>query len=139
MNALICFSSTDLTYKEPTGFTRKLLKSVGNDLVLELSSIGYIDLGNAIITNGYSSKYSKLIFIPYFDENNRKSKLTNILMHKALRNAFNLASLYKVRTLTFPQSLPQEIKFNNEEFTEVLSTISKDFSNIVIIKENGVL
>ena len=92
-------SDVDLTYQKANGAVRAVLEGGGPNLLKELSAIGYGEVGNAVITKGYSLKAKHAIFLPYTDRNNGESKLNLVLLHQALRNAFNLARLYEAKTL----------------------------------------
>ena len=92
-------SDVDLTYQKANGAVRAVLESGGPDLLKELSAIGYGEVGNAIITKGYGLNAKHAIFLPYTDRSNGESKLDLVLLHQALRNAFNLARLYEAKTL----------------------------------------
>lgn len=98
----------------------KIRESKGN-LLKELSAIGYCELGNAIITKAYLFGVKHFIFMPFFDHNNQENKMDFILLHQALRSAFNLASIYSIKTLAI--SLPYP-KFPKEEaFTKFVKSL----------------
>lgn len=92
-------SDVDLTYKKAIGAVRAVLEKGGPELLKELSAIGYCGMGNAVITRGYTLGVSHVIFFPCTNCDDEKSYLDYILLHKALKNAFNLASLYGAQSI----------------------------------------
>ena len=101
-DAIIIPSDVELTNKKANKIIEAVLETGNEDLIKEISSIGYCEMGNAVITQGYNLKSKHLIFLPYCDSNNEKEQIDFILLHKALRSAFNLASLYKISTIAIP-------------------------------------
>lgn len=101
-DAIIIPSDVELTNKKASSIVQRVLETNNDDLLKEISSIGYCEIGNAVITQGYSLKVKHLIFLPYCDSDNEENKADFILLHQAFRSAFNLASLYKVKTIAIP-------------------------------------
>lgn len=125
----------------------KIRESEGN-LLKELSSIGYCEMGNAVITKAYLIGVKHFIFMPFFDHDDTENKMNFILFHKALRSAFNLASLYEIKSLAIPLppvKFPKEeafIKFvkslfeikpkkglQNEEMMNIVMAVSGEYKN----------
>jgi len=111
-DAIIVPSDVDLTYEKANGALRTVIERGGQGLLTELSSIGRCEIGNAVITQGYELNVDRVILIPYQDINYKGDKLTLLLLHKALKAAFNLASSYGVRTLAI-EILPLRTKKMN--------------------------
>lgn len=89
---------SELTSKR-IGIVPKILEKGGNDLVRELSAIGYGEIGNSIITKGYELKAKNVIFMPIYDHNNEDSRVNFVGLHQSLRSAFTLADLYKAKSV----------------------------------------
>lgn len=98
-DAIICPCFTDPTYCKESKLLRTLFELAGKDLERELSSVGFCDIGNAVITKGYDLKVKNIIFLPYKDKENPNEAIDFIFLHKAFRNAFNLVSLYKLKKI----------------------------------------
>lgn len=167
-DGLICFCDSDLSRKNGNpllqileGFSSekgyretvyKKLSGKENDgkknLLVELSSIGRISIGNAAIVNSYDVLLvDKIIFIPQVDtENNLQIK--SVQLHKAIRAAFNLASLHNLSNVAIPltkfkfkkddvmskiSKLVTETRhskaINEEDLMEIIISISKEFDN----------
>jgi hypothetical protein len=121
-DALICFCDSDLTYKKNNpilqAFERNTKSNTSyrevvnqsysqnkeheDSLIKELSAIGYCEIGNAVITQGLGLRVKSLIFVPYINHNDSQDTFSYVLFHKALRAAFTLATVYKVKTLAIP-------------------------------------
>lgn len=99
-------------YRQVIDSTLDKIKESNSNLLKELSAIGYCELGNAVITKAYLFGVKKFIFMPFFDHNNQENKMNFVLLHQALRSAFNLAAIYEIKTLAI--SLPSP-KFPKEE------------------------
>ena len=110
-DAIIIPSDVELTNKKANNIVHGLLEK-DNNLLREISSIGYCEMGNAVITRGYGLKAKHLIFLPYCDNDNEENKIDFVLLHKALRSAFNLASLYEVSTIAVPVFRFKAVKLN---------------------------
>jgi len=120
--AVVCPCNSDLTYKRDNYILKKLAdkeresqiyhkvikalriheKKSNKGLLNELSAIGSCEIGNAVITKGYSFPFKHIIFLPYKDNETPGEVIDFILLHQALRAAFTLASLYGVKTLAIP-------------------------------------
>lgn len=131
-DAIVIPCDTDLTYKKGNAIiqyfadisrkndsyrhvvtsTWEKAKEYENNLLKELASIGYCEIGNAVITKAYLFEVKNFIFMPFFDHSNQENKMNFVLLHQALRSALNLATLYDVKTLAIP--LPS-VKFPKEE------------------------
>jgi len=101
-DAILCPCDLDLTYSKPGTVLKPIFQNAGKDLLKELSVIGYCEIGNAVITNGYDLKVKHLIFMPISDSNNEVGKMDSNQLHQSLKSAFTLADLYKVKTLAMP-------------------------------------
>lgn len=95
---IIVPSDSDLTYKK-TGILPKILEKAGKDLVRELTDIGYIEVGYAVVVQGYELKAKHIIFMPVADHNNDEARINYVGLHQSIRSAFDLASLYKARSV----------------------------------------
>lgn len=165
-DALICFCDSDLTLKKnnrilQTFFEKTKInssqKNVINksysqskewedNLLKELSAIGFCEIGNAVITKAYDIVVKHFIFVPYIDNDNSDNKLNFVLFHRALRSAFTLANLYGVKSLAVPvlrTKIPKkelmdkvisqvfdtkkETTLNEKELTDIIVAISKEF------------
>jgi len=65
-NAIIVPSDVELTNKRVNSVVQKVLNARNEDLLKELSLIGYCDIGNAVITQGYNLKAKHLIFSTFY-------------------------------------------------------------------------
>ncbi|PIY94721.1 MAG: hypothetical protein COY68_01475 [Candidatus Levybacteria bacterium CG_4_10_14_0_8_um_filter_35_23] len=167
-DALICFCDSDLTLKKNNPvlqfFSAKTRanssqKNVVNksyaqskeqedNLLRELSAIGFCEIGNAVITKAYDIDVKHFIFAPYINNDDTEDKLNFVLFHRALRSAFALANLYGVKSLAIPVlriKIPKkefmdkvisqvfDIKkkdvLNEKELTDIIIAISKEFEN----------
>lgn len=99
-------------YRQVIDSTLSKIRESESNLLKELSSIGYCEIGNAIITKAYLIGVKHFIFMPFFDRDDTENKMNFILFHRALRSAFNLASLYGIKSIAIP--LPP-VKFPKEE------------------------
>ncbi len=166
-DAIFCFCDKDLAnkkynqllqiikYPNQEGYRdtvrSKLLNNDKNskaDLLKEIAAIGEINIGNAVITNGYelSSKY--FIFIPYIDSNDPSNHITSVTLHQALRSAFLLACVYKLNRVAIPMlkiRIPKKSYFDklmslifenksprlmsDDEILNITIAISKEFTN----------
>ena len=165
-DALICFCDSDLTLKKNNRILQTLFektklnssqKNVVNksyayskeqedNLLKELSAIGFCEIGNAVITKAYDIGVKHFIFVPYIDNEDSNDKLNFVLFHKALRSAFTLANLYGVKSLAVPiirTKIPKkefmdkvisqvfdtkkEVTLNEKELTDIIIAISKEF------------
>lgn len=111
-DAIVIPSDAELSNKKANKIVEAVLEAGNNDLIKEISSIGYCEFGNAVITQGYNLKAKHLIFLPYSDSSNKENRIDFILLHKALRSVFTLASLYSVNTLAIPIFRFKIIKLN---------------------------
>lgn len=98
-DAVVVPCDTDLTFKKANWAVMDVLKKGGPDLLKEVSAIGFCEVGNAVITKGYNLDAKHIIFLAYTDRGKGESRLDFVLLHQALKNAFNLAVLYGVKTL----------------------------------------
>lgn len=167
-DAIIIPCDTDLTYKRGNAIIqyfadisrkndsyRRVVNSVWEkakeyekNLFKELTAIGYCEIGNVIITKAYLFEVKNFIFMPFFDHNDTDNKMNYVLLHQALRSAFNLATLYDIKTLAIPLpsiTFPKEetfIKFvkslleitpkkglQNEEVVDIIMGVSEEYQN----------
>ncbi|MCG2689354.1 macro domain-containing protein [Candidatus Parcubacteria bacterium] len=98
-DAIICPCFTDPTYCKESKLLRTLFELAGKDLEKELSSVGFCEVGNAVITKGYGLKVRNIIFLPYKEKESPDDAIDFIFLHKSFRNAFSLASLYGLKTI----------------------------------------
>lgn len=111
-DAVVIPSDVELTNKKTNKIVESILEIGNEDLIKEISSIGFCEMGNAVITQGYNLKAKHLIFLPYCDSDNDGNKIDFILLHKALRSVFTLASLYGVSTIAIPIFRFKIVKLN---------------------------
>lgn len=172
-DALICFCDSDLTLKKNNRILQafaaktKLNSSQKNvinksysqskeqedNLLKELSAIGFCEIGNAVITKAYDIDVKHFIFVPYVDNDNPNNKLNFVLFHRALRSAFALANLYGVKSLAVPIlrtkiakkefmdkvisqvfDTKKETTLNEKELTDIIIAISKEFEGQTLEK-----
>jgi len=167
-DALICFCDSDLTLKKSNRILQaffektKLNSSQKNvinksysqskeqedNLLKELSAIGFCEIGNAVITKAYDIDVKHFIFVPYIDNDNPNDKLNFVLFHRAIRSAFTLANLYGVKSLAVPIlrtkiakkefmdkvmsevfDIKKQEALSEKELTDIIIAISKEFEN----------
>ena len=97
-DVIIIPCDSDLTYRK-TGILPKILETGGKDLLKELTAIGYVEVGYAVMVQGYELKAKHLIFMPVADHNNEESRINYVGLHQSLRASFDLASLYKAKSV----------------------------------------
>lgn len=97
-DVIIVPCDSDLTYRK-TGILPRILEKAGNDLMRELTVIGYCEIGYAVIVQGYELKTRHVVFMPVIDHNNEQVRINYVGLHQSLRAAFELASLYKSRSV----------------------------------------
>lgn len=95
-------SDTLLRYKKLSREEAEKRKKCEKYLLQELSAIGRVELGHAVITQSYGLGVKHFIFFPYEDNENPDEILDSITLHQATRAAFALAALYKLETLAIP-------------------------------------
>ncbi len=147
-DALICFCDSDLTCKKSNpilqvfdrntqahdscqevidqSFSRN--KEYEDNLVKELTSIGYCALGNAVIAQGLGLRVKNLIFVPYVNHNDPQDAFSYVLFHQALRSALNLAVVYNAKTLAIPilrNKIPKG-EFINKIFSGIFETKQRE-------------
>ncbi len=101
-DAIIAPCDVELTNRKANKTTHWILENGNKDLIKELMSIGYCEVGNAVITKGHNLSTKHLIFMPYQDLSSDDYRANFVLLHQAFRSVFNLASLYEVKTLGMP-------------------------------------
>lgn len=101
-DAIICPSDVELTHKGEHRTIRRIFEKAGPDLLKELAVIGRCEVGNAVITKGYSLKVTHLIFMPFTDHTDEESMLDSIQLHQGLKSAFTLAGMYEAKRLAIP-------------------------------------
>lgn len=97
-DVIIIPCDSDLTYRR-TGIVPKILEKGGNDLLRELTATGFCEIGNAVIVQGYELKTKHIIFMPITDRSNEEYRLNYVGLHQSLRAAFDLAELYKSKSV----------------------------------------
>ncbi len=167
-DALICFCDSELTYKKDNlllqafadntkanNTYKKVIsqtyskhKEYEDQLIKELTAIGYCEIGNAVITQPSILNVKHLIFVPFTDHNNPEMKLNYILFHQAMKSALTLASLYGIRKLAIPTLRIRNPKkpfmdkvisdifepgkdknLDEKELMDIMIVISKDFND----------
>lgn len=141
--------SSELTYKK-FGIVQNILDKGGQNLVKELSAIGWCEIGNVAITKGYKLQAKNIIWMPIYD--NTEDASTNYIgLHQSLRNAFILAELYEAKSVAIANiTLPKNKRnfferlwnqlldnnkshnLNESEIEATIIAISKDFGNTTI-------
>lgn len=101
--------SSELTYKK-LGIVQKILDKGGQNLVREITAIGYCEIGNTVIVKGHDLPAKNIIFMPIYDH--AQDAGTNYLgLHQSLRNTFILAELYKAKSIAIASiTLPKNKK-----------------------------
>lgn len=87
------------TNESKKSLIKNLLEKAGKELVRELTAIGYCEVGYAVVTQGYDLKTKHIIFMPISDHNNEEARTNYIGLHQSLRAAFDLANLYKAKSV----------------------------------------
>ena len=99
-DVIVAPCDTDLTYAKTNEAIRSVLKKGGPDLLQEVSAIGFCEIGNAVITKAYGElKVKNVIFMAYTGQEDSENQADFVLLHQALRNVFDLAVLYKAKTI----------------------------------------
>lgn len=78
---------------------RNLFEKAGKELVKEVSTIGFCEMGYAVTVQGYELKARNIILMPISDHNNEGDRINYVVLHQSLRAAFDLASLYKAKSV----------------------------------------
>ena len=78
---------------------KNVFEKAGKDLVKEVTTIGYCEIGYAVTIKGYELKAKNVIFMPIADHNNEESRINYVGLHQSLRAAFTLADLYKAKSV----------------------------------------
>jgi len=120
-DAIVVPSDVDLTYAKANEAIRSVLKKGGPNLLQEVSAIGYCEIGHAVITRGYNLHTKYIVFLPYTDRERKESRLNFVLLHQALKNAFNLAVLYGAKTLAIDLA-PLQVR-KKDLLKEILSKV----------------
>ena len=97
-DVIIIPCDSELTYHK-VGIVAKILDKGGEDLLKELTSIGYCEVGYAVIVQGYELPAKNIIFMPVSDHNHQETRINYIDLHQSLKAAFTLADLYKAKTV----------------------------------------
>lgn len=86
-------------HESKKSLVKNILEKAGKDLVREVTTIGYCEVGYAVITQGYDLKANNVIFMPIADHNNEESRINYVGLHQSLKSAFTLADLYKAKSV----------------------------------------
>ncbi len=78
---------------------KKVFDKAGKELIQELTAVGYCEMGFATIVQGYDLKAKHIIFMPVADHNNEETRINYVVLHQSLRAAFELAGLYKAKSV----------------------------------------
>ena len=100
-DALVCPTDSEITYRK-TGVSKAVFDKAGEGLLKEASAVGFCNLGNTVIAQGYDLDVKHVIFVPVVDRSSEDNKLNTELLHLAVRNAFILADSYQLKTLAIP-------------------------------------
>lgn len=99
-DAIVVPCDVDLTHERVNGAVKEVLEKGGSDLLKEVSAIGFCEIGHAVITKAYGElKVKNVIFMAYTGQENSENQADFVLLHQALRNVFDLAVLYKAKTI----------------------------------------
>lgn len=152
--AKVIFSDVDLTNKNANYSTRRIMDSDLTELTQELTSIGYCELGHAVITQGTSKEISHIIFVPIVNSQNPEDRMYGSLFHHAMRSALTLAKLYGIESLTveLPSWNEEKTIYNirswgillkraikppldRKNMVNVIDSVSKEYPGIMINTE----
>ncbi len=86
-------------HESKKSLVKNLFEKAGKELVKEVTTIGYCEIGYAVITKGYGLKAKNVIFMPISDHNNEEARINYVGLHQSLNAVFTLASLYKVKSV----------------------------------------
>lgn len=115
-DVIICPCFTELTLINKSGLLKSLVNKAGNDLLKELCTTGYCNIGNVVITKGYNLAVKNIIFMPYIDRPESEI-ITYTSLHEAIRNAFDLAVLYGLKKIaTVPTPLNSITNSNSKKW-----------------------
>lgn len=87
------------THESKKSLSKKIFEKAGKELMKEVGSVGFCEVGNAVITQGYELKAKNIIFMPVTDHNNEELRIDYVILHQSLRAAFTLADLYKAKSI----------------------------------------
>jgi len=154
-DAIVCYCDTDISYKKSNVILQSLKypsqrgyrsivksrlsgdeKEGKNKLLTELAAIGYVNLGNAVITKAYDFKVKYFIFVPYIDFDDESNHIDSILLHQALRSAFTLATIYDIKRLAIPIL---RIKIPKKEFIDRILSGIIEYKAVKTLSEYEVL
>jgi hypothetical protein len=152
--AKIIFSDVELTNKNTCYSMRRIIEHDLTGLPQELSSIGFCELGHAIITRGSTKETSHTIFIPVIDSQNPENRMSLPFLHQAIRSALTLAKIYEVKGIvvelpswkeektiynikSWGVSLKKMTKppINRDNVKSVINSVSKEYPGIMIRME----
>jgi O-acetyl-ADP-ribose deacetylase (regulator of RNase III) len=86
-------------HESKKGLIKNLFEKAGKELVRELTAVGYCEVGYAVAVQGYNLKAKHIIFMPITEHNNEDVRINYIGLHQSLRAAFELANLYKAKSV----------------------------------------
>ena len=99
-DVIVVPSDVDLTHEKVNGTVKAVLDKGGPDLLKEVSATGFCEIGHAVITKAYGElEVKNVIFMAYTGQENSENQADFVLLHQALRNVFDLAVLYKAKTI----------------------------------------
>ena len=102
VDAMVVPCDVHISNNKANSIIQDVIESANRGLIKEITSIGYCEIGNAVITKGYNLNAEKLIFMPYCDIENENYKANFSQLHLSFRSVFNLASLYEVNSISIP-------------------------------------
>lgn len=127
-DALIIPCDVDLTFSKGYHRLTSIFKTAGENLLKELSAVGFCEIGNAVITKGYNLKVKNIIFFPYTDHTNPENKIDYVLFHQALRSCFTLSQLYGIETLAISLMHQKQLKGTFKSLVQVIFQENKNDS-----------
>lgn len=130
---------------------KNLFEKAGKELVQELTTIGYCEIGYAVAVQGYELNAKNIILMPISDHNDKEARINYVILHQSLRAAFTLANLYKAKSVAiagihipskrknFFVSLwdkyfddNSESKLSDSEVEDIIISTSKNLENSTI-------
>lgn len=86
-------------HESKKSLVKNIFEKAGKELIKEVTTIGYCEIGYAVITKGYELKAKNVVFMPITNHDNEDSKINYVGLHQSLRSAFTLADLYKAKSV----------------------------------------
>lgn len=86
-------------HESEKSLVKQIFEKSGKELIREVTTIGFCEIGYAVTVQAYELKAKRLIFMPVADHNNEEVRVNYIGVHQSLRAAFTLADLYKAKSV----------------------------------------